>query len=305
MSNHNHTNNLHDWLTRLNEFVAYLRNERRLSVNTTDSYASDLRQFISWLGANKLHSKTIIHDHINRFIVFEKASGKSSRSLARMNSSLRQFLTYLKLEGFTSIGPEAITKMRSATKTLPKILSEEAVEKLLDAPDITHRNGIRDRAWIELLYASGLRVSEIASLPINSVFIDEGFVKVMGKGQKERLVPFGDNAELWIRRWMTLRTEQNFKSDVLFISDKGNPITRQHYWRLLKKYGQKAGLPISKLSPHVLRHAFASHLLEHGADLRSVQAMLGHANISTTQIYTHIHSQRLKKLYQDLHPRSQ
>jgi integrase/recombinase XerD len=178
------------------------------------------------------------------------------------------------------------------------------VEALLEAPDTTVTLGVRDRAWLELLYASGLRVSELAGLPALSVFLDEGFLKVAGKGRKDRLIPFGAGAERWIRAWLILRPGFRPKGGERFVGQRGEALTRQHLWRLIKGYALKAGLRPAAVSPHVLRHAFATHLLDHGADLRSVQAMLGHADISTTQIYTHVHQARLRALYDRMHPRS-
>jgi integrase/recombinase XerD len=178
------------------------------------------------------------------------------------------------------------------------------VEAILNAPDTATPLGIRDRAWLELIYASGLRVSELAGLPALSVFLDEGFLRVMGKGSKERLIPFGTGAEKWIRAWLVLRPGFKPSGGELFVGQRGEGLTRQHLWRLLKGYARTAGLRAETVSPHVLRHAFATHLLDHGADLRAVQAMLGHADISTTQIYTHVHQARLRALYDQMHPRS-
>ena len=189
-------------------------------------------------------------------------------------------------------------------RILPRTLGESQIEALLNAPDTATPLGVRDRAWLELLYASGLRVSELAGLPALSVFLDEGFLKVMGKGKKERLIPFGTGAERWIRSWLLLRPGFKPRGGELFVGQRGEGLSRQHLWRLLKGYARTAGLRAEAVSPHVLRHAFATHLLDHGADLRSVQAMLGHADISTTQIYTHVHQARLRALYDQLHPRS-
>ena len=190
-------------------------------------------------------------------------------------------------------------------RILPRTLSEHQVEALLEAPDTNQPQGVRDRAWIELLYASGLRVSELAELPALSVYLDEGFLKVVGKGRKERLIPFGTSAEQWIRSWLLLRPGFKPRGAELFVGQRGEGLTRQHLWRLLKAYAAKAGLRAEAVSPHVLRHAFATHLLDHGADLRAVQSMLGHADISTTQIYTHVHQTRLRALYDRLHPRGE
>lgn len=208
------------------------------------------------------------------------------------------------MEGTTEAGPEAVIRPSRPPRRLPRTLSEGQVEALLGAPDVETSQGVRDRAWIELLYASGLRVTELAELPALSVFLDEGFLKVMGKGRKERLIPFGEGAEHWIRQWLAQRPTFKPTTGALFVGKGGDPLSRQQFWRLLKAYALKAGVPVVSVSPHVLRHAFATHLLDHGADLRAVQSMLGHADIGTTQIYTHVHRARLQALYERMHPRS-
>lgn len=295
-----------EWLLTLKDFEGYLISERGLSPNTVQSYISDLRQFVSWASQYKFSfTSSKNREKINTFILYQQSLDKTNRTIARMNSSLRHFFLYLNLEGDQSLRPEDVTQIKINPRSLPKYLNEEQVERLLNAPSLDTPRGVRDRAWLELLYASGLRITELAQLPLNSLFIDEGFLKVMGKGKKERLIPFGDGAELWLRRWLQQRSFIETKSMSLFVSLKGKPLTRQQFWRLIKKYGSISDIPADRISPHVLRHAFASHLLDHGADLRSVQSMLGHTNISTTQIYTHIHTSRLKKIYHTLHPRSE
>jgi integrase/recombinase XerD len=208
----------------------------------------------------------------------------------------------MRLEG-GGPGPEAVVRSPRPPRRLPRSLSESQVEALLAAPDTGQPLGVRDRAWLELLYASGLRVSELAGLSALSVFLDEGFIKVFGKGGKERLIPFGEGAEHWMRAWLAHRTALRPTGDTLFLGRRGEPLSRMQFWRLIKSYAVKAGIAADRVSPHVLRHAFATHLLDHGADLRAVQAMLGHADISTTQIYTHVHQARLRALYDRLHPR--
>jgi integrase/recombinase XerD len=220
-----------------------------------------------------------------------------------MASTIRQFLAFLRQEGDTAKGPEEVLGGQRLSRSLPKVIREEEVESLINAPDTGSPLGVRDRAWIELMYATGLRVSELAELPALSVFLDEGFLRVVGKGNKDRLVPFGHGAEHWVRKWLKLRPSLKPKSAALFVGRLGEALTRQQLWRLIKAYATKAGIKTA-VSPHVLRHAFATHLLEHDADLRSVQAMLGHADISTTQIYTHVQSERLRSLYDKHHPRS-
>jgi integrase/recombinase XerD len=291
------------WAASLREFRTFLTIERGLSGHTAAAYLSDLTHLAAWACGGDIAATDLTRDHLTRFLVDQQAQGKAPRSLARMSSSLRAFLAFLRMEG-GGAGPEAVVKPPRPPRILPRTLGESQVEALLAAPDTTVPLGVRDRAWLELLYASGLRVSELTGLPALSVFLDEGFLKVMGKGRKERLIPFGAGAERWIRAWLALRPGFRPKGGELFVGQRGEALTRQHLWRLLKGYARQAGLRPEAVSPHVLRHAFATHLLDHGADLRAVQAMLGHADISTTQIYTHVHQARLRALYDRMHPRS-
>ena len=278
--------------------------ERGLSGNTVSGYLSDLQHLALWATEAELPPSDLDRDHLTAFLVAQQATGKAARSVARLSSALRQFLGFMRMEGEGATGPEAVVRPPRPPRILPRTLSEAQVEALLTAPDTGTPLGVRDRAWIELLYASGLRVTELAELSSLSVFLDEGFLKVMGKGRKERLIPFGEGAEHWIRAWLALRSGFKPKGGTLFVGRLGEALTRQQFWRLLKAYAIKAGIRREAVSPHVLRHAFATHLLDHGADLRAVQAMLGHADIATTQIYTHVHQTRLKALYDRLHPRS-
>jgi integrase/recombinase XerD len=288
----------------LREFEVFLAVERGLSPHTVSGYLSDLRHLAVWACAAELAPSDLHRDQVTGFLVSQQGEGKAARSIARLASALRQFLGFLRLEGEGAAGPEAVVRSPRPPRILPKTLSETQVVALLGAPDLNTLLGVRDRAWIELLYASGLRVSELAGLSALTVFLDEGFLKVLGKGKKERLIPFGESAEHWIRAWLALRPGLRPRGDTLFVGRLGEPLTRQQLWRLLKAYAVKAGIRAGAVSPHVLRHAFATHLLDHGADLRAVQAMLGHADISTTQIYTHVHRTRLRALYDRLHPRS-
>jgi len=292
------------WSSALREFETYLSVERGLSGNTASGYLSDLRILATWAVERGHTPEELDRDGITAFLVSQHSEGKAARSIARLSSALRQFLGFLRMEGQGSAGPEAVVRPPRPPRILPKTLSEGQIEALLAAPDVATILGVRDRAWMELLYASGLRVSELALIPALSVFLDEGFLKVLGKGRKERLIPFGEGAEHWIRAWLLHRPSFKPHSDALFVGRSGEPLTRQHLWRLLKGYAVKAGIRAESVSPHVLRHAFATHLLDHGADLRAVQAMLGHADISTTQIYTHVHQTRLRALYDRMHPRS-
>ena len=292
------------WAESLREFRTHLAVERGLSAHTSSGYLSDLNHLAHWACEQDLPADSLDRDQLTGFLVTQQAAGKAPRSLARMSSSLRAFLTFLRLEGGGGAGPEAVVKPPRPPRILPRTLGESQVEALLNAPDTATPLGVRDRAWLELLYASGLRVSELAGLPALSVYLDEGFLRVSGKGRKERLIPFGQGAEVWIRAWLALRSGFKPRCPELFVGQRGEGLSRQHLWRLLKVYARKAGLRAEAVSPHVLRHAFATHLLDHGADLRAVQAMLGHADISTTQIYTHVHQARLRALYDQMHPRS-
>nr|WP_052572646.1 site-specific tyrosine recombinase [Holophaga foetida] len=292
------------WGGSLREFQTFLAVERSLSSHTVSAYLSDLRILACWAVEKKMAPSDLDRDSITRFLVSQQGEGKAARSVARLSSALRQFLNFLRMEGEGGAGPEAVARPPRAPRILPRTLSESQVGALLTAPDVNTPLGVRDRAWMELLYASGLRVTELAELPALSVFLDEGFLKVMGKGRKERLIPFGESAEHWLRTWLRLRPGFKPEGGELFVGRRGESLSRQHLWRLLKAYSVKAGIPSVQVSPHVLRHAFATHLLDHGADLRAVQAMLGHADISTTQIYTHVHQARLRALYDRMHPRS-
>ena len=293
------------WSASLHEFRTHLAVERGLSANTTSAYLSDLYHLAAWACAQGIPANDLTRDQLTAFLVSQQGQGKAPRSLARLSSSLRTFLGFLRMEGGGGAGPESVVKPPRPPRILPRSLGESQVEALLNAPDLATPLGVRDRAWLELLYASGLRVSELAGLPALSVFLDEGFLKVMGKGRKERLIPFGAGAEHWIRAWLVLRPGFRPRGGELFVGQRGEGLSRQHFWRLLKGYARTAGLRAEAVSPHVLRHAFATHLLDHGADLRSVQAMLGHADISTTQIYTHVHQARLRALYDQFHPRGE
>jgi len=293
------------WAGSLREFQVHLGVERGLSPNTVSGYLSDLHALAQWACGRGLPPSDLHRDRVTAFLVAQQGTGKAARSMARLASALRQFLGFLRLEGEGAAGPEAVVRPPRPPRILPRTLTEAQVESLLAAPDPESPLGVRDRAWMELLYASGLRVSELAGLSARTVYLNEGFLKVLGKGKKERLIPFGAGAEHWMRAWIALRASFRPRDETLFVGRLGEPISRQHLWRLLKGYARKAGILPAAVSPHVLRHAFATHLLDHGADLRAVQAMLGHADISTTQIYTHVHQARLRALYDRLHPRAQ
>jgi integrase/recombinase XerD len=278
----------------LDQFCDALWLEDGLSRNTLSSYRADLEQFSKFLKGKSLLG--VEEEQLFAFLGSRK--GRAS-SAARRVSTLKRFYQYCLRERRISADPTLKLDAPRRTPRFPKSLSEADVEALLAAPDTATALGLRDRAMLETLYATGLRVSELVALKTFEVNLDANVVRVMGKGSKERLVPLGEEAAAWISRYLTNRTG---RSNALFMTARGRGMTRQAFWHLLRRNGVRA-IPGKKLSPHVLRHAFATHLINHGADLRVVQLLLGHADISTTQIYTHVARERLKALHAKHHPR--
>lgn len=290
----------------LDRFLHYLIVEKGLSKNTIEAYSHGLNRFLNYLrGKGTEEVREISKLDIREFLLFLKRKGLSSKTLARNLVSIRVFLRFLTEESILSANPAEEIESPKTAKTLPEILSLEEVETLLEQPDPQIPQGMRDRAMLEMLYATGMRVSELTRLQVNHVHLDAGYVLVYGKGSKERIVPIGNEAIKWARRYMGETRERLLKkreSPFLFVNRSGKPMSRQYFWKSIKAYGRRAGIR-KRITPHLLRHSFASHLLERGADLRSVQLMLGHADISTTQIYTHVTGERLKKIHQRYHPR--
>ncbi len=293
-------------LDLLDEFCDALWLEEGLARNTLESYRRDLGQFSEWLererhrGPLDAGQVDILAYLAHRFAAHIKATTSS-----RLLSSLRRFYRYQLRQGKIQVDPTLQIEMPKLPRPLPKSLSEADVEALLNAPNIAQSLGLRDRAMLETLYATGLRVSELVSLPLQGLSLEMGVVRVMGKGSKERLVPLGAEAVDWLQRYLTEARPDLLagKPDVaVFVTQRGGAMTRQAFWHLIKRYAVQAGLSVA-LSPHTLRHAFATHLLNHGADLRVVQMLLGHSDISTTQIYTHVARERLKRLHAVHHPR--
>jgi integrase/recombinase XerD len=278
----------------LDAFCDALWLEDGLARNTIASYRADLQQLATFLKTTPLEKA----DEAHLFAFLGSRKGRAS-SAARRVSTLKRFYQYCLRERRIAADPTLKLDPPKRTPRFPKTLSEADVEALLAAPDTTTLLGLRDRAMLELLYATGLRVSELVAVKTFEVNLDAGVVRVMGKGSKERLVPLGEEAVEWISSYAKAR---NGKSDALFLTSRGAGMTRQAFWHLIRRYGARA-IPGKKLSPHVLRHAFATHLINHGADLRVVQLLLGHADISTTQIYTHVARERLKALHAKHHPR--
>lgn len=286
-------------------FLDALWLERGLSENTLAAYRSDLLGLSVWLQGREVDLLGAGRADLLGYLQQRVEQGAKPRSSARLLSSMRRFYRYLVRERQLSEDPSARIDAPKLGRSLPKSLTEEEVEALLAAPDTASMLGMRDRAMLEVLYASGLRVSELVGLTLQQLNLQQGLVKVVGKGNKERLVPLGEEALSWVERYvreargLLLGTGQN---DVLFPSRRGSAMTRQAFWQLIKRYAAQASIN-KPLSPHTLRHAFATHLLNHGADLRVVQLLLGHSSLSTTQIYTHVARERLKNIHALHHPR--
>lgn len=292
--------------TVIESFLDALWSERGLSQNTLAAYGRDLKALAEWQIKNKRTLLTSSNAELLEYITLRIKQGSKSRSVARTISTLRRFFRYQLRENKISEDPTALIELPKLGKPLPNSLSESNVESLLNAPQITDPLGLRDRAMLELLYATGLRVTELVSLEYKQINLQQGVVRVIGKGNKERLVPMGDEAVVWINKYLDEARSELLKSggvsNSLFVTKRGSGMTRQAFWYLIKRYAIQAGIK-QTLSPHTLRHAFATHLLNYGADLRVVQLLLGHSDLSTTQIYTHIAKSRLQNLHQEHHPR--
>ncbi len=292
------------WQRVLDRYLEALLLERGLAPQSVEAYRRDLERFcraLSERGGDPLAAdQETVAAHLRRL----RRQGLSSRSIARALVAMRGFYAHLLEAGERSDNPAVNLSPPKMWHKLPRVLSERQVEELLDAPDLEQPLGLRDRAMLETLYATGARVSELVGLSLPQIRLEVGFIVVVGKGSKERIVPVGEEAEGWLERYLAEVRPLLIQGrhETVFVNRRGGPLTRQGFWKILKSYGRRVG--IRGLSPHVLRHSFATHLLEHGADLRAVQMMLGHSDISTTQIYTHIHAQRLRSLYDRYHPRS-
>jgi integrase/recombinase XerD len=286
-------------------FLEYLTVEKGLAGNTVQSYARDVRKLVDHLNARKVALPRVTEETVVGFIHGESQAGLSARSLARLISALRSFFRFLVLSGFVKTDATAQLTTPSTWLALPKFLTVAEAEALLQAPDEKKPQGVRDRAMLEVLYGSGLRVSELAALKLAEINLEDGFLVCRGKGGKERIVPLGRSSGRAVRRYLAEvrpRLDPGGREE-LFLSRRGRPFTRQGVWKLLRQHAGAAGLA-ARISPHVLRHSFATHLLERGADLRSVQLMLGHSQITTTQIYTHVTRERLRRVYDKFHPRA-
>ena len=289
----------------IRDYLAHLAVERNLSPRSVESYGRDLVQFATWLAEQEFSVDQVDRATVRNYLGTRRDHGLSSRSAARALSALRGFFKHLAATGLLPSDPTANLQSPSVWRTIPRSLTGAEIEALLEAPDTNRPLGLRDRAMLETLYATGLRVSELVGLSVDRIRLDPGFVIVIGKRDKERLVPIGRSAMSWIERYMR---EARPKLDrqrrpELFLNHRGGRLTRQGFWKILRGHGTTAGIR-SRLSPHVVRHSFATHLVENGADLRAVQMMLGHASLTTTEIYTHVARERLRRLYDEKHPRA-
>lgn len=291
----------------IQRFLDYLLVERGLSENTIASYARDIVQFAAYsdeMGVDTV--KGIREELLNQFIARLRRERYATTSVARKLAAIRTFLKFLQREGDITGDPASTIENPRPAKPLPKILTEDEIVRFLKQPDLSEHNGIRDRAMLETMYATGLRVSELINLLTNDVNLDVGFVRCIGKGSKERVVPIGDVAAGMIRRYLDEcrpSFAKGLRNEYLFITYLGGPMTRVGFWKIVKKHAKSAGIT-KQITPHVLRHSFATHLLEHGADIRSIQEMLGHADVATTQVYTHVTRDHLREVYKKSHPRA-
>ncbi len=290
----------------LDRFCDALWLEDGLTPRSLESYRRDLTQLFAWLEQQGVAPDSAPRDRIQAFLAHRTLDeGIAARSLARQLTAIKRYHRWLLREGRRTDDPTLTVDAPRLPKPLPKTLSEAEVEDLLHAPDTDTPHGLRDRAMLEALYAAGFRVSELIGLPMAAVSLTDGVARVMGKGRKERLIPLGEEAREWIARYAKESRPALLKGkgcEALFVTERGGAMTRQMFWYLIKRHALNAGIR-SPLSPHTLRHAFATHLLNHGADLRVVQMLLGHADIATTQIYTHVAKERLKRLHAQHHPR--
>ncbi len=291
----------------VDRFLVYISVERGLSRNTVSAYSSDLLRFVDYLSSNGIERPHEISEaHILSFLEELQKSGVSTRSSVRYLSSLRSFFKFMVRFGRLDSNPMELMESPRFLSRLPGYLTTKEVTDLLSAPNVEKSGGLRDRAMLETLYASGLRVSELIGLKISDLNLDTGYLITCGKGEKERIVPLGDSAISWLEKYLEdVRTilDKGSGEGFIFLNRSGKSLSRQYFWKVIKNYAKKAGIK-KEISPHTIRHSFATHLLAGGADLRSVQAMLGHEDVTTTEIYTHVEKERLKEVHKKYHPRS-
>lgn len=291
----------------LDEYLRFLDVERGLSPHTLEAYSRTLVDLVAFLGEGRVFTwPEVDADHLFLFLVSMKNQGKSAATQEQALAAIRGFFRFCVAEGLLASDPTANLEGPKKGSPLPRVLTVNQVEQLLLAPDTSTLLGLRDRTMLELLYATGLRVGELVSLELEDLELAHSYLRTVGKGQKMRIVPIGEEAVFWLTTYLTDvrgKLAREPQSSAVFLNRRGKPLTRQWLWKLVEQYSEQAGLP-SWVSPHVLRHSFATHLLAGGADLRSVQAMLGHSDLATTQIYTHLTRGQLRSVYQQFHPRA-
>jgi len=299
-------NKLQQSYDSIDQFIDTIWSEKGLSKLTLDAYQQDLKLFSQWLSEKKEILINASQSLIQEYLAYKMDQKSSSRSNARLLSTLKQFYRLLLRTGQRADNPTELIEAPKLSRYLPDSMSEEDCDKLLNAPDIKSEYGLRDRCMLELMYSSGLRVSELVSLELHQLNHNLGLIRLTGKGNKDRVIPVGEEALFWVKKYLAESRPVLYKehrpTDAFFLSSRSSAITRQAFWQHIKKYLTKAGLKNS-FSPHSLRHAFATHLLNHGADLRTVQMLLGHSDLSTTQIYTHVAQARLQAMHEKHHPR--
>ncbi len=287
----------------ISEYISYVRVEKGLAKNSLESYERDLRKLAAWCDKNGFELLTLTRQDLREWLMDLSRGRISESSKRRLISSVRGFYKFLMIDGHTESSPAEDLDTPVKSLYLPKFLNQSEIDQLLSAPDVSTESGLRDRAIIELMYACGLRVSEVVNLKTQNADIDGGILTCTGKGSKTRRIPIGSSAIEWLKSYLAQRRKiENIEIDNMFVSSLGRPLNRQIIHKMVSEYGEKCGF--QGVSPHTLRHSFATHLVQNRADIRSVQQMLGHADISTTQIYTHITDAHLKKAYENFHPRS-
>ncbi|MEX5914167.1 site-specific tyrosine recombinase XerD [Staphylococcus ureilyticus] len=291
----------------IDEYLKFIQLEKGLSVNTIGAYRRDLKKYDEFLTLHKIsHIDFVDRQLIQECLGHLHDEGTSSKSLARFISTIRSFHQFALREKYAAKDPTVLIETPKYDRKLPDVLEIDEVLRLLETPDLSKNNGYRDRTMLELLYATGMRVSELIQIELEDVNLIMGFIRVFGKGNKERIVPLGDTVIEYLNTYLeTVRPQllKNTVTDTLFLNMHGKPLSRQAIWKMIKQNGIKANI-LKTLTPHILRHSFATHLLENGADLRAVQEMLGHSDISTTQLYTHVSKSQIRKMYNEFHPRA-
>ncbi len=288
-------------------YLDYLAAEKGLAANSLEAYGGDLARFAEFLSGVGTDTEEVTRNVVVRYLGLLRTRGASPRSIARATSAFRGLFRFLAAERIITADPTADLENPRRWTVLPKLLTEDEVRRLLEAPDVSTRRGLRDRAMFELLYACGIRVSELTGLTFENLRLNDGFVLVKGKRSKERIVPIADESARWVARYLEetrIGGKGRGTSRTVFAGSGGRPVTRQTVFNALKRAALSAGLPAEAVSPHVLRHAFATHLVDHDADLRAVQMMLGHQDIATTEIYTHVSRSRVRRVYDRTHPRA-